>query len=101
EERAEAARKAAEIAEAQAAANAGPARMESATGLANRRALKTKRTPVIVSLPQALLHYKAEPELAELIERFAARDLRNAPTVRGHKQIPQIPGIAWNEEKVL
>ena len=101
EERAEAeARRAAEAA-AEAERAREPARVESATGLANRKGLRTVRKPVIVSLPQALSHYRNEPELAELIERFAARDLRAAPTIRGEKKIPQIPGIAWNEEKVL
>lgn len=101
EERAEAARREAEQAEAQARANSGPARAESATGLANRRSLKTKREPKIVSLAMAINHYRSEPELTALIERFAARDLRAAPTVRGKKTIPTIPGIAWVETQEL
>lgn len=101
EERAEAARKQAELAERQAQANAGPARAESATGLANRRSLKTVRTPRIVSLAQAVNHYKAEPELIELILKFAARDLRGAPTVRGVKRVPAIAGVVFDEEQTL
>lgn len=101
EERAEAAAKQAEIAEAQARANSGPARASSATGLANNRALRTTRTPQITSLAMAVQHYKAEPELIALIEKFAARDLRNAPTVRGVKRIPAIPGITFVEDQKL
>lgn len=101
EERAEAAAKAAEIAEAQAKANSGPARVSSATGLANQRSLKTKRTPQITSLAMAVNHYRAEPELIALIEKFAARDLRAAPTIRGKKSIPTIPGVTWVETQEL
>lgn len=101
EERAEAARREAEQAEAQARANSGPARAESATGLANRRSLKTKREPKITSLAMAVQHYRAEPELTALIEKLAARDLRAAPTIRGKKTIPTIPGISWVEEQTL
>lgn len=100
----ERAREQARIAEeeaARAAKAAEPVRVESATGLANRRGLKTKRTPVIVSKALALTHYKDEPEVEELILRLAARDLREAPTVRGKKAIPNIPGIQWKEEQVV
>jgi hypothetical protein len=101
EERAEAAQREAEIAEAQARANAGPARAESATGLANRRGLKTERKAEIVSLAQALAHYRNHPEIEALILKLANADLRHAPSVRGKKQIPNIPGIKWVEEQKL
>lgn len=80
---------------------AEPVRVESATGLANRRGFKTVRRPRIESLPQALAHYRARPEVAELILQLAARELREAPTIKGVKQIPNIPGIAWDEHKEI
>lgn len=101
EERAEAERRAAEAARDSVAANSGPVRVGSATGLANHRGLKLKRVPVIVSMAQALAHYRDEPELAELIERLAARDLREAPARAGVKQIPAIPGIRFEEKEDL
>lgn len=70
-------------------------RVGSATGLANTRSLRTVREPRIDSLPQALAHYRDEPEIVETILRLAARDLRAAPVVSGVKQVPNIPGIAW------
>lgn len=91
----------ASVAQGEARQLAGPARVDSATGLANRRSLKTVRKPAIASLPQALTHYRAEPELAELILKFAARDLREAPTIKGAKKIPTIPGIRWDETEQL
>jgi hypothetical protein len=101
EARAEAEAQRAKEAEAEAARAREPVRVESSTGLTQRKGLRTIRTPVIVSLPQALSHYRAEPELQALILKLAARDLREAPTRRGEKQIPTIPGISWNEEKAL
>ncbi len=101
EERAAEQARIAEEAAARAKKASAPVRVESATGLANRRGLRTERKPVITSMAQALTHYRAEPELEALILKLAARDLREAPTRRGVKQIPQIPGIDWKEEQVL
>lgn len=91
----------ASVAQGEARQLGGAARVDSATGLANRRSLKMVRKPAIASLPQALTHYRAEPELAELILKFAARDLREAPTIKGAKKIPTIPGIRWDETEQL
>lgn len=101
QERADEHRVAADAAAAEAAALAGPVRAESTTGMANRRGLRTVLLPSITSLPQALAYYRSEAEVRALIERLAARDLRDAPTIRGVKQVPQIPGIAWIEEKKI
>jgi len=101
EERAAAHARAAEAAEAEAAKHAGPVRAESATGLANRRGLKTVRRARITSLAQALAHYRDRTELAALIEQMANAELRAAPTIRGAKQIPTIPGIEWIESEEL
>lgn len=101
EERARENARLAEEAAAEAAKAKEPVRVESATGLTRRRSLTTVRKPAITSLATALAHYKDEPELAELIVKFAARDLRAAPTVRGKKQIPVIPGIQWVESQEL
>lgn len=101
EERAAGHARIAEEAAAEAEARNGPARAESATGLANRRALRTVRRPAIVSLPLALAHYRDDPELRDLILKLAARDLREAPVRRGEKHIPTIPGIRWVETQEL
>ena len=101
EERAAGQARIAEEAGDQAARLSAPTRVDSATGLANRRGLKTSWEPRIASLAQALQHYRAEPELLELLLKFAARDLRKAPVKRGVKQIPRIPGIAFDQRKGL
>lgn len=79
----------------------GKARVASATGLANTRALRTVRRPEIVSLPQALAHYRDRAEIAEAIKTIAAAELRHAPTIDGAKQVPTIPGIRWVESQEL
>jgi len=71
----------------------GKTRIASATGLANTRSLRTIRRPEIVSLPQALSHYRDRSEIAEAIRTLAAAELRHAPTIDGVKQVPNIPGI--------
>lgn len=91
----EAAREAAAIAQSLD----GPARAESFTGAGNRRGLRRTYKPRLTSLPLALAHYRDEPKLAELLLTLAARDLRAAPTVRGVKQRPTIPGIVWDAEE--
>ncbi len=77
------------------------ARVASATGLANTKALRTVRRPEIVSLPQALAHYRDRAEIAEAIKTIAAAELRHAPTIDGVKQVPSIPGIKWVESQEL
>lgn len=101
EERAEAARRESEIAAAEAAKRAEPTRIESATGLANRRGLKTVRKARIVSLPLALAHYKDHADVADAILRLANAELRHAPVIEGVKQIPKIPGIVFDETQEL
>lgn len=101
QEREESARRIADEEAARAQRLSAPVRVASATGLARTKSLTTERTPVLVSMAQALQHYKAEPELSALLLKFAARDLRGAPTLRGKKTIPQIPGIRWEEDQVL
>lgn len=96
-ERADEAAEQAKLANATATANSGAARVSSATGAATRRSLRTIRKPQIVSLASALAHYKGDPAVADLILQLAARDLREAPTVRGVKQLPEIPGVEWIE----
>jgi hypothetical protein len=101
EARARAHQEAADEAARQAERNAAPVRVGSATGLAHQRGFKTVRKPSIKSMPQALAHYRDEPDLEALILKLAARDLREAPTRRGVKQIPAIPGIEFVETQEL
>lgn len=101
EERADAQARIAEEERQRATRAAAPARVDSATGLANRRSLKTVRKAKITSLPQALQHYAKRPEVADLILQLANAELRHAPTVRGEKQIPNIPGIGWDETQEI
>lgn len=101
EERAAAAQRNAEIAERNIARATAPARVGSATGLGNSRGLKIVRKAKIVSLGQALAHYRHHGDIAAAILVIANAELRHAPTVRGEKQIPSIPGIVFEETEEL
>ena len=91
EERAEVARGA--EAEAQQAQSA---KLESATGGGKRTALRTYRSAQITDINQAMLHYRARPELSDTLLRLARADIRAA---KG-KAIT-LPGFAITEERKL
>jgi hypothetical protein len=95
---AEAAAKQAQAAAREVKAAAAPARVESATGLANRRSVKVTVVPKIDDIRRAVLHYIEAQELEELILKLAAADWRHAPMAGGEKQRPKIPGIIWVEQ---
>lgn len=90
--RAEEARVRAETAERQAEAR--PVRVDSATGLARRAGLRTVYRVEVQDIRRAMLRYADHSEMRALIERLAGAEVRAAPTVRGEKQIPTIPGCA-------
>lgn len=88
---------AAQVVEAeQKAAAAAPVRVESATGLARAAGLKTIRRARIVDLNRALLHYRGDPKLRDLILQLANADIRDA---KGGDI--NIPGVAVDEEQGL
>ena len=91
EERADAAREA--EAEAQKAESA---KLDSATGGGKRTALRTRRYAEITNVNQAMLHYRAHPELTDTLLRLARADIRSA---KG-KAI-KIPGFEIMEERKL
>lgn len=80
---------------------AGPVRVGSATGLANRVGLRTRRTARITSVPLAFAHFRAHPDIEALLVRLANAEMRAAPTLDGVKQLPAIPGVEWVEEEGL
>lgn len=91
--RAEAEQIAARAAREERAAS-GPVRLESATGLARAAGVRVTRKARIFSVAIALAHYRARPEVAELVERLANADIRAA------KGAPiEIPGIEIFEEE--
>lgn len=100
-ERAEQAEEAARIAADKAAAATSKPRVASATGAGRSRSLRIKRSAIIASLPAVFNHYRDRPEVAALFVQLAERDLREAPTIRGVKQVPNIPGIQWAESEEL
>lgn len=79
----------------------GPTRVGSATGLGNNRGFRTVYRARIASLAQALNHFKQNAELHELLITLAEREARGAPVIDGVKQLPVIPGIEFNAEKVI
>jgi hypothetical protein len=91
EERAEAAREA--EAEAQKAEST---KLDSATGGGKRTALRTRRYVEITNVNQAMLHYRAHPEMTDLLLRLANAEVRSA---KG-KAI-KIPGFDIKEERKL
>lgn len=91
EERAEAAR------EAEAKAQkAESAKLDSATGGGKRTALRTHRYAEITNVNQAMLYYRAHPEMTRLLLRLANAEVRSA---KG-KAI-NIPGFDIKEERKL
>lgn len=98
--RIEAERKAEEAAQveqtAQRAAETGPVRVESATGLARSAGLKTIRKARITDIKRALLHYSADPKLREIVLQLANADIRAS---KGGEI--NIPGVAVDEEQGL
>lgn len=103
EERAAAQARIAETAKADAEDLSGPTRVESATGLANRRGLRTVRKARITSLPQALAYFATHnrAEIEELLLQLANAQARHAPTVAGQKRVPKIPGVEFVETQEL
>jgi len=93
--RAEAERRAARAAREERAAG-GPVRLESATGLARAAGVRVTRRARIVSVAMALAHYRARPEVAELVERLANADIRAAKGVS-----IEIPGVEIVTEESL
>lgn len=98
--RIEAERKADEAAQveqtAQKAAETGPVRVESATGLARSAGLKTIRKARITDIKRALLHYSTDPRLAEIVLQLANADIRASKGAAVH-----IPGVTVEEEQGL
>lgn len=98
--RIEAEARAAELAKAAKAENraakAGPTRVESATGLANRAGLREVRSARIIDLARAVFHYRDHPDMADLILRLANADIRAS---KG--EAIEIPGIAIDVEQKL
>lgn len=101
EERADAHAAAVDAATHDAARAGEKPRVDSATGLATTRALRTVRRARIVSIAQALAHYRDRPEVEALILQLANAELRAAPTLRGVKQVPTVPGVAFDETQEL
>jgi hypothetical protein len=83
-------------------AAAGPARIASATGLANRTGTRKETTATITDRTRAVLYFRNTDQVLDLIERLALAAARAAPIVDGVKQLPEIPGIAFSiEEKFV
>lgn len=103
EERADEHARLAETKRADAEDLSGPTRVESATGLANRKGLRTVRRAQITSLPQALAYFSTHNrvEVEELLLSLANAAARHGPTTAGVKMVPKIPGIAFVETQEL
>jgi hypothetical protein len=71
-------------------------KLDSATGGGKRTALRTRRYAEITNVNQAMLHYRAHPEMTDLLLRLANAELRAA---KG-KAIT-IPGFDIQEERKL
>ncbi len=81
---------------AQRAAETGPVRVESATGLARSAGLKTIRRARITDIKRALLHFSADPKLREIVEQLANAEIRASKGAA-----ISIPGIDIDEEQGL
>ncbi len=75
--------------------------IESASGLANRRGGRKVWACEITNITTAALHFRNEPELQEVIKKLAGQALRSAPTVKGEKEVPAIPGIKFTYEETV
>lgn len=72
------------------------ASMKSMTGGGRTLAARTVRRAEITDLAKALRHYRNEPEIAQLVEKLANRDIRAA---KG-KSV-SIPGVTVHEEEKI
>lgn len=103
EARAEEAERQAKAAAKDAKAATGPARVDSATGLANKTSLRTVWDVAIEDRRKAIAYFLlTDPEaFDERIKQLAGEALRAAPIVGGVKQVPEIAGLKFTSEKVF
>jgi hypothetical protein len=83
-------------------ANAAPVKVASATGLANAASLRTTWDVELTDPVRAVMHYRNDPEVLELVKKLAKRELAAVKTVKGKKEeMPVIPGVTFKPvEKV-
>lgn len=76
-----------------------PVRIASATGAGNARGFRTVNVATIVDPVAVAIFYREEPEVQELYRKLALRALAEAPTTRGQKITPEIPGVEFSTEQ--
>lgn len=99
-----AAEAAAEVAKASAKTEklaAAPARIESATGLANRAGTRTEYDVIVTDPTRLAIHFRNHPDVHALLVQLVKRMIREAPTVGGEKQLPAIPGANITSREVF
>jgi len=83
-------------------AASAPVMVGSATGLANRSGIRNPpKRARITNITLAFAYFRGRSEVAELIERLANAEMRGAPTIRGEKVIPVIPGVEWDSSEEI
>lgn len=82
---------------------AAPARVASATGLAQNTGLRTVWSVDIEDRKRAINYFLlTEPEaFDERIKQLAGEALRSAPVIDGAKQVPEIAGLVFKSDKVF
>lgn len=78
-----------------------PAKIESATGATNAAGMRTVWTAMVTDTKVAAIAFCDHPDIVAAISKIAYARLRAAPTVKGVKAVPDVPGVQFYSEQKL